>query len=93
MDSQQELKEIQISESSSTVSRWKCFGQNFPRNEVVYFSQIFIIYIVTITCLANLSFNIGPRDLWIALLASCLGYILPQPSISKKNGSFLHHTT
>ena len=76
----------------SVSSRWNCFGYKFPRQEVVYFSQTIIIYIVIITALINLSFGIGESSIWTALLGSCLGYILPHPSIKKdKDGPLLPH--
>ena len=69
---------------------WECFGYKFPRQEVVYFTQVIIVYVVIITCLVNLSVGIGESNLWIALLGSSLGYILPQPSMG--NGAFLRNT-
>ena len=79
-------------ENSSVGSRWHLFGYKFPRHEVVYFSQIIIIYMVILTCLINLTIGRGESNLWTALLASCLGYMMPNPSINKKNyGPLLHH--
>ena len=50
-------------------------------NEVMYLSQIILIFIVMLTSLYNLSNNVGDSSLWTALLTSCLGYILPNPKI------------
>jgi uncharacterized membrane protein AbrB (regulator of aidB expression) len=47
----------------------------------VFGCQIVLIYIVIITCIINLSIGNGESNLWTALLSSCLGYILPAPSI------------
>ena len=79
-------------DNPSVTSKWTCFGYKFPRQEVVFFSQILIIYIVILTCLINLSVGTGESNLWTALLGSCLGYIMPNPSMSKKNGPLLRHT-
>ena len=82
--------EIVSVDTPSVTSKWDWFGYKFPRQEVVYFSQMFIILIVTLASLVNLTLGKGNSNLWVALLSSCIGYILPQPSMS--NGSFLHHT-
>ena len=89
MDSHPQVEGVPI-DQVSVSSRWNCFGYKFPRREVVYFSQIIIIYIVILFCLINLTFSIGASNLWVALLGSCLGYLLPQPSMD--DGSFLHYT-
>lgn len=78
---------------ASVGSKWECFGYKFPRREVVYFSQIIIIYVVILTCLVNLSVGVGESNLWTALLGSCLGYIMPHPSMSRKDGPLLHHSS
>ena len=93
MDSLKGHEAVQIGDAPSVSSKWNCFGYRFPRQEVVYFSQIIIIYIVIITCLLNLSFDVGESNLWTALLGSCLGYIMPHPSMNKDNdGSLLHNS-
>ena len=89
MDSDQGHETIHL-ESPSVTSKWNCFGYKFPREEVVYFSQIIIIYVVILFCLINLTLSIGESNLWVALLGSCLGYLLPQPSM--EDGPLLHHT-
>ena len=84
---------IHISMSTASISplptptgenNWKLCGSRIPRPEVVYFSQVIIIYITVITCIINLSINNSNNELWIALMGSCLGYILPNPSIGRK---------
>ena len=90
MDSGEGVAAVQI--TPSLTSRWDCFGYSFPRREVVYFSQTLIVYIVILVCLTNLSLGHSESNLWIALLGSCLGYILPQPSMGD-DGAFLHHAT
>lgn len=66
------------------LSYWKICGYGLDRSQVVYFSQIIIIYIMIITCIINLSIQNGDSNLWTALLSSCLGYILPSPKIKEK---------
>ena len=64
-----------------TVRVWHVFGKRVPRSEIVFFSQVIIIYIVIITCIINLTTYNGRQEVWIALLSSSLGYLLPQPQL------------
>jgi hypothetical protein len=50
-------------------------------SEIIYLSQILVIFVVIITSLYNLSNKNGDNSLWTALLTSCLGYMLPNPKI------------
>lgn len=84
--------------SDSTVSKstvWNIFGHSLSRKTVVYFSQIILVYIVAITSLVNLTLNKEKSQIWIALLSSCIGYILPSPTLdfkyNKDDESILRH--
>lgn len=59
---------------------WVC-GNEIPRDEIVFFSQVIISYIVITTCIINLSLKNGDSNLWTALLSCTLGYLLPAPSL------------
>ena len=72
---------MEVSSQHSHSSQWKVFGHVFPRAEIVYFSQIILIYIVVLTSLANLSLGRDPDTLWTSLLATSVGILLPQPHI------------
>lgn len=77
------------SENNSSQVKWPICGQTFPKTEIVFFVQVLIIYIVIITCIINLSLSNNEDcnccgKFWIALLSSCLGYLLPNPSMKKK---------
>lgn len=72
-------------EPRPTTRLWDMFGRRVPRSEIVFFCQTFIIYIVVVTSLINLTLQNGPINLWIALLGSGLGYLLPHPSIDKSD--------
>ena len=71
--------------SEVSVRPWTIAGKDVPSSEIVFFSQIIVVYIVIITCIINLSLQNGPHDLWIALMSSSLGYILPSPAITNRN--------
>jgi len=67
----------------SPASDWRACGHKFPRSEVVFVTQTLILYVVVITSLVNLTIGNEQNTLWTALLSSCLGYMLPNPSIKK----------
>ena len=62
---------------------WKVCGHIMSKSQVVYFSQIVLLYTIIITCIINLSLKNGDSNLWTALLSSSIGYILPAPKIKK----------
>ena len=72
--------------SLTSSTKWCFLGNTVPRSEVVYFVQIFVIYSVIISSIINLSIGTEPISLWISLLSSCLGYVLPSPSLKSSNG-------
>lgn len=76
-------------ENTSRESHWLMFGKPLPKQEIVFFSQIVIIYIVVVCSIANLSLDNGDKSLWSTLLGSCLGYVLPNPSL-KRPAKILH---
>ena len=61
--------------------RWNICGRFVPKDEIVFFFQVALIYIVVITSLVNLILGFENTHLRIALLSSCLGYILPAPKL------------
>lgn len=69
------------SSSKSEKAAWRVLGTTIPKQEVVYFCQVVLIYIVVVTCIVNLTLHRDEGKVWTALLASCLGYLLPNPSI------------
>ena len=46
-----------ISDAVSNGRAWHMFGNKVPKTEVVFFMQVFLIYIVVITSIVNLSIN------------------------------------
>lgn len=56
-------------------------GNKIPKSEIVYFCQMIVVYIIIITSIVNLSLKNGSSELWISLLSSAIGYILPNPSL------------
>jgi hypothetical protein len=77
---------------SPETRSWQLFGQKCPRQEVVFLAQTGMIYIVILASIVNLSLGIGESNLWVALLSSCLGYLLPNPTL-KQDESILRDPT
>ena len=73
-----------MTERAESPVEWKFFGQRMPKTELVFFSQVIILYIVIITCIINLSLESENSNLWTALLSSSLGYLLPCPSMKER---------
>ena len=60
---------------------WCCSGTRVPRAEIVYLCQITVVLIIVLASIYNLSTHTGDQQLWTALLSSCMGYLLPNPTI------------
>ena len=72
---------------SDTVSRtsWIALGKKIPRSELVFLCQVLILYTVIVVSIYNLTVGTANSTLWTALLSSCLGYLLPNPTIKHKH--------
>ena len=68
--------------------RWFILGKAVPKQEIVFFSQITILYILIITCLVNLTLN-NSSQLWSSLLSTSVGILLPSPSIKPGKKHFI----
>lgn len=56
---------------------------------VVYGVQVILLYLLIIVCLVNLSiptlhFEDKFENLWIGLLSSSIGYLLPNPNLKNR---------
>lgn len=69
---------------SDDKKEWSLCGKVVPKNQVVFFAQIMVLYLVIITCIANLSLHDRDSNLWTALLSSSLGLMLPGPGFKIK---------
>lgn len=83
-------------EATSTTSSyrsWACFSRRVPKEEIVFFCQVILVYIVAGIALWQIALKPeGPQTtLWTALLSSSLGYLLPAPQLKTKNERFLSH--
>ena len=53
----------------------------YKPNLILFSAQVFLILIAVCTSLVNLSLSSGNQDLWIMVLSSALGYIIPNPKL------------
>src|SRR5437867_2403688 len=74
------------------MSDWKLCCMKYPNQEIIYCSQVLLIYIVVITCVLNLSFSDNNACLWSSLLSGSVGYLLPAAKTRKKHEPILPDT-
>ena len=60
---------------------WCCSGSWVPRSEIVYLCQVLLILSIVLVSIYNLTNQQGDQQLWLALLCSCMGYLLLNPSM------------
>ena len=62
---------------------WKCFGQTCNRSPVVFLSQFFVILLILACCIVRITLaeTCEETAVWIAILSSTVGYILPSPKL------------
>lgn len=68
------------SQTGSWSERWNVFGRKLPKSELVFLSQVLLIYMVVIACIVNLSRG-DHSQLWVILLGTCFGVAVPQPQL------------
>ena len=66
---------------------WSFCGKNIPKSEIVFFSQIIAIHFVVGFSIYYITDGNQNINLWISLLSSCLGYLLPLPIIKRRKNA------
>ena len=74
--------EFNTTRMTTRTDVWYLFGRNLPKAEVEYFCQIFLIYVVVIASIINVSLGHNV-ELFMTLLGMSLGAILPSPKVKK----------
>ena len=54
---------------------------------IAFLFQVVAVYIVIIISLLNLTRGSDNKELWVSLLSSSVGYLLPTPILTKKHVS------
>ena len=81
MSSQSNIECGSDSTSINPTKNYTCCGNRVPKNQFTYISQIIVIYAIIATSIVHLSIQSQDRELWLILLSSSLGYILPSPGL------------
>ena len=66
----------------STDSRGK-----IVKNRFTFLAQLIVVYIIIITSLVQISLRSPDKELWLILLSSSIGYILPPPGLKFRKQS------
>jgi hypothetical protein len=76
------MDEVDAPVTSSSSEHWTCCKKyDIPREQIIYFAQIILIYIVVLTSLSALLYGAPHVTIWLSLLSACIGYMLPAPSL------------
>ena len=67
---------LSVDSSTATTTDLK-----IPKNRWSFFAQIVVVYTIIITSLIHLSLKSLDKELWLILLSSSVGYILPSPGL------------
>ena len=51
---------------------------------IQFLFQITLLFIIAIVSIVNLTLRTAHHEVWLLLLSTCLGVIVPQPKIKKK---------
>lgn len=73
---------------NETDEKWNTICGKLPKQEIVYFCQVFAIYMIIIACITNLTLGSDKDTLWSSLLSASVGFLLPSPKLPK-NVQFL----
>ena len=74
-----------VEEVVDAADGWHLFGTECPKEEIVFFCQVIILYTVIVVTIYNLTVGHGDSTLRTALLNSSLGYLLPNPSLKRED--------
>lgn len=78
---------------SVSSSKWTICWQDVPKLEVIYFTQITLIFTIVIVCIIKLSLDTNNCTIWASLLSGCVGYMLPAPTLHRQNEPLLSNST
>ena len=70
--------------SSASNTAWIWCSQVYPRRQIVFFSQVLLVYILVLTALVNITIRPDDTQLWVAVISGAVGYLLPNPKLEEK---------
>ena len=72
-----------IAKMDKLSEEWTFCGK-VPKQEVVFLSQVILIYTIVTVSIINLSLGNGDSNLWCVLISFSAGSLLPSPQPYKK---------
>ena len=77
------LGEITFDDNNQERKSWSCLVQTCSRSLIVFLSQLFVILLIIFGCFwrIDLSKTCDESTVWVGILCSAAGYILPSPRL------------
>ena len=78
------IEQFMYDENNIERRSWKFCNFTLPRSEVIFFTQVFIVLIIILTSIVKISLyeiTCEEMQIWIALMSSAVGYVLPSPKL------------
>ena len=82
-DRQLNLGNFVFDEENHERKKWKFFGRTCNRSLLVFMCQFFVIVLILACAIIRimLSTTCEETTVWVAILSSTVGYILPSPKL------------
>ena len=82
-DKQLNLGNFLFDEENHERKSWKFFGRTCNRSLLVFMCQFFVIVVILACAIVRimLSTTCEETTVWVAILSSTVGYILPSPKL------------
>lgn len=65
----------------AAVSDWSWCGTRVPKNQVTYLTQVVLVFCIIAVSLSQIIMQSSDRELWLVLLSTSIGYVLPSPRL------------
>ena len=69
---------------SLSSEKQMCY-KKIAQNKITFTFQIIAIYVIILAAIINLSLQQKDKEIWLVLLSSCIGYVLPNPGLKFKS--------
>ena len=82
-DKQLNLGNFVFDEENHEQKSWKFFGRTCNRSLLVFMCQCFVIVLILACAIVRIMFSTTCEEttVWVAILSSTVGYILPSPKL------------
>ena len=81
-----DVKSSIMRSDSASLQFTECRGK-IVKNRFTFIAEIIVVYIIIITLLVQISLRSPDKELWLILLSSSIGYILPSPGLKFRKQS------